>query len=699
MTSTRHDLEAELRILRRRADEIETELAAPRAPEPSGEADLGAQRASLRAVLDSLPLQTAVLDGGGRILSVNAAWAAFTRESGSADPLAGVGKRYFEGCVITRGLDGELLARTEQGLRQVLAGRAPRFDIELPNVGANAVRWFVVHVAAVPANSAGRARAVIAHLEVTERRVAEEAVRRSGALFHQLVDHGWDLVTLAGADGRIQYASAAWKRLLGAEPQALVGRFGSGLLHPDDLAARDEAVRAVLASPGATRTYEARARSRDGREIWLEVRVANLLDDPVVRAVVSAGRDVTEQKRAERAALELQADLERRVVERTAELQRANEALERASRAKDEFLAGMSHELRTPLNAVLGLSEALQEEVYGPITDRQRADHPPHRGERPAPARAHQRHARPAKIEAGKIALELAPVDVDDLCRASLRLVQEAAAQEAPPRHAPAAGRVRRDRRRRAAAEAGAREPALERGEVHARGRATSASRPRSTTTAGTLELTVWDTGIGMDAPRSAASSSPSCQLDSGLARRHAGTGLGLALVRRLVDLHGGSGRASRARPARAAASPSWSRRRARRVAPAGEDLRALRLASARRRRIAHRRGAAPALPRRARRRARASAGSGGRLDRAAAEAPDVVFLDLLLPDGAGWDVLRALKGDRRTAAIPVVLTSVLDRPIDGAAALADDYIVKPVTRARLREAMSRVAAAPPGRA
>src|SRR6266536_2540856 len=70
--------------------------------------------------------------------------------------------------------------------------------------------------------------------------------------------------------------------------------------------------------------------------------------------------------------IEERALLARRVEERTADLSAANAALARAARLKDEFLASMSHELRTPLNAVLGLSEALQEEIYGPLTEQQR---------------------------------------------------------------------------------------------------------------------------------------------------------------------------------------------------------------------------------------------------------------------------------------------------------------------------------------
>jgi CheY-like chemotaxis protein len=86
-------------------------------------------------------------------------------------------------------------------------------------------------------------------------------------------------------------------------------------------------------------------------------------------------------------------------------------------------------------------------------------------------------------------------------------------------------------------------------------------------------------------------------------------------------------------------------------------------------------------------------ASAEGAVERAAVEAPDVIFLDLL-EGGGGWELLHAFKRDPRTAAIPVVLTSVLDRPEDGAAAEADDYIVKPVSRALLSDTLTGLAAA-----
>src|SRR5262249_12509337 len=81
--------------------------------------------------------------------------------------------------------------------------------------------------------------------------------------------------------------------------------------------------------------------------------------------------DITRRKQAEATLEQERAMLAQRVEERTADLSAANAELARAARLKDEFLASMSHELRTPLHAILGMSEALQEGVYGSLNDKQ----------------------------------------------------------------------------------------------------------------------------------------------------------------------------------------------------------------------------------------------------------------------------------------------------------------------------------------
>jgi len=83
------------------------------------------------------------------------------------------------------------------------------------------------------------------------------------------------------------------------------------------------------------------------------------------------GRDITAQKKAEAELHAAHEELENRVRERTAELRTAIASLEKAAQVKDEFLSIMGHELRTPLNIMLGSAQLLEEEVYGPLNEKQ----------------------------------------------------------------------------------------------------------------------------------------------------------------------------------------------------------------------------------------------------------------------------------------------------------------------------------------
>ncbi|MGD0044894.1 MAG: histidine kinase dimerization/phospho-acceptor domain-containing protein, partial [Isosphaeraceae bacterium] len=145
------------------------------------------------------------------------------------------------------------------------------------------------------------------------------------------------------------------------------------------------------------------------RRFWLHSIYPVPGQDGTVISVGAAVTDITEQKRAQE------------------KLAAANAELAGAARLKDEFLASMSHELRTPLNGILGMSEGLQEHVYGPLNLQQlRAVRDVEECGRHLLALIND-ILDVAKIEAGKVDLKLAPVTVEDVCQASLRLVKDSA--------------------------------------------------------------------------------------------------------------------------------------------------------------------------------------------------------------------------------------------------------------------------------
>ena len=279
---------------------------------------------------------------------------------------------------------------------------------------------------------------------------------------------------------------------------------------------------------------------KDGTSFPVEYVSTPIHDHGTIAGAVILFRDISERIQAQAALEAERAHLARRVEERTADLSAANVELARASRLKDEFLASMSHELRTPLTAILGLSEALQEGIYEPLDDLQLK-----------PIRMIEHSGRHllelindildlAKIGAGKMELECESLDLLMVCQASLQLVKQQALNKkikVSTRIDPLVSIVYADERRlkqilvnllsnavKFTAEGGAVNLAIA-GDREAQ----------------VVRLTVSDTGIGIAQEDLSRLFQPFMQLDSRLRRQYEGSGLGLALVARMVELHGGS--------------------------------------------------------------------------------------------------------------------------------------------------------------
>jgi PAS domain S-box-containing protein len=364
------------------------------------------------------------------------------------------------------------------------------------------------------------------------------------------------------------YFSPRWKALLGYADEELPNQFETwtDLLHPDDRPRVLAVLCAYLKGDRPDYRVEFRMRHRDGSYRWIMTRGVGLRDaEGRVYRMAGSHTDITEQKRAEEEILRLNAELEARVRERTAQLEAANAALERegillaervaertadlsaanaelarAARAKDEFLASMSHELRTPLNTILGMAEALQDQVYGSLTPEQTLS-----------LRNIEESGRHllalindlldiSKIEAGKLELNLDELEVAAVCNSSLRLVRPAAEKkrlDVQLEIDPAVTHVRADVRRLKQILVNLLSNAVKfTPEGGALGLAVHAEPEREA-----VIFTVWDTGSGIAAADLPRLFQPFVQLDSRLARAHVGSGLGLTLVYRMTDLHGGS--------------------------------------------------------------------------------------------------------------------------------------------------------------
>ncbi len=220
-------------------------------------------------------------------------------------------------------------------------------------------------------------------------------------------------------------------------------------------------------------------------------------------------------------------------------MQQANREYARVLELKDDFMASMSHELRTPLNAILGLTESLDGGVYGPVTDRQQ--------------RALDNIQKSglhllslitdildlSKIEAGEMVLEMSGVSVHEICQTSLDFVRQMADKKQLYilyQHDDQISRVHGDERRLTQIIVNLLSNAVKftpaEGEI---GLTVSGDE-----SAGEVLFVVWDTGIGIEEEHLPRLFDPFIQIDSRLTRQYEGTGLGLSLVKRMAELHGG---------------------------------------------------------------------------------------------------------------------------------------------------------------
>ena len=249
--------------------------------------------------------------------------------------------------------------------------------------------------------------------------------------------------------------------------------------------------------------------------------------------------EIEERKQAEVALEQERSSLAQRVRARTAELEAANVELQRAAKMKDEFVAGVSHELRTPLNAIIGNTEMLREEMLGPLRAQQLRSL--------ARVDSSAKHLLQlindildvAKVEAGGITLMRTAVDVPTLCQESLDLVRDSAVakqieivQELDPR----VQTIDADPLRLKQVIVNLLSNAVKFTPDNGRIGLVVQGDPLNQE----VHFQIWDTGIGISQAQQSDLFTPFMQLDSRLSRDYAGTGLGLALSKRMVSLHGG---------------------------------------------------------------------------------------------------------------------------------------------------------------
>jgi len=197
--------------------------------------------------------------------------------------------------------------------------------------------------------------------DVTERIRAEQALRESEDKFKYVFDHSVVGKSLTSTTGEI-HVNDAFCRMLDYTRRELEGLRWQDVTHPDDIAATEHQVAALLSGTTTSLRFDKRYVKRDGSVVWADVSTSLRRDeDGAPLYFMTAVIDITERRRAEQEIRRLNAELESRVQARTAELEAANHELE-------SFAYSVSHDLRAPLRALDGFSQILLDD-YGTRLD------------------------------------------------------------------------------------------------------------------------------------------------------------------------------------------------------------------------------------------------------------------------------------------------------------------------------------------
>jgi len=507
------------------------------------------------------------------------------------------------------------------------------------------------------------ADAIIGYLLIgTDNTVRKQIETEQAQLSQRLRDHQFYTRSLFEANidasmtsdpgGIITDVNKQMEVLTGCTRDELIGApFKNYFTEPE----RAEAAIKLVLGEKKLNDFELTACARDGVETVVSCNATTFYDrDRKLQGVFAAARDVTERKR-----------LDQVLQEKNAELETARAVAEKTSLTKSDFLANMSHELRTPLNSVIGFSEVLQDQLFGPINPKQQ--------EYVSNIITSGRHLLSlindildlSKVESGKMALDLNTFQLKETLDASMSILRERALKSGLE--------LQLDLDPQADILIMADQRKLKQIIFNLLSNAV-----KFTPTAGNvqlsavrdgefLEITVADSGIGIreeDLPKLFQAFT---QLESVYTKGFEGTGLGLALTRQLVEMHGGRiwvksefGKGSRfsftlpISQAAIAREPVAYRPEA---LPTGAGSNTVLVIEDDPLTLA---ALEAALQCKGYRALKASNGQEG-VEMAQLNTPDLIVLDLVMPGLNGFDVADRLRQDNPCAEIPILVLTSMD--------------------------------------
>lgn len=386
-------------------------------------------------------------------------------------------------------------------------------------------------------------------VDMTERKKAESKLGLVQQNYRELVESANSIILRWDSNGIITFLNAYGLSFFGYRTEEIVGQHVIGTIVPySDSAGRNlsDLMQQICLD---TKSFEQNVNEnmlKNGRRVWISWTNKVVLDEKGdLIEILSIGNDITQRLQAENEIKQLNTTLEKRVAERTSELESALVRAESADKIKSAFLATMSHELRTPLNSIIGFTGIVLQKMAGPLNAEQT--------KQLGMVQVSARHLLAlindvldiSKIEAGQLTIHVVNTNVNDLIdevMVSLIPIAEKKGLTLSSNIAENLNIVMIDSRRLKQLLINLINNAIkftQKGTVDLTASLQFDKHELEAKTS--LKFCISDTGIGIKDEDIHQLFQPFHQIDSGLSRLHDGTGLGLAICKKLVNLMGGT--------------------------------------------------------------------------------------------------------------------------------------------------------------
>lgn len=561
-----------------------------------------------------------------------------------------------------------------------------------------------------------------------DRETIINQLKEQKAYFQNILDDSFDMIVVTDSHGKITEFNRGGERILGYSKDEVIGKLASDFyLNPEE---RDE-ILSRLKKDHFVANFDTVLRTKDGGSVFISLTISRILNNNgQVIGTIGISKDITEKKLSEDKLRELNENLEIKVVERTKQLEENNKELLRANELKSKFIANMSHELRTPLNAIIGYSDLLLDS--GELSGK------------------HNKYVNNvlvsgkhllqlinnildiAKIEAGKFALEYSVFSVDEALEEVIAVLKSIANKRnisiSKEFLCSSEYKIYADRVKFKQIIYNLLSNAVKfsydnteiKMQVNNVSPTTGSNQSSNFSLKGGageerartfeyLNINVSNKGVGIPENFRNSIFEEFSQSDNGYSRQFEGTGLGLALTRKIIELHGGHIEFESVPgemtsfyfvipnpvdeevelksaenieetlitvDSRSFFRENNTKRNKPLVLVAEDDRPTSELFTIN-------------LIKSGYSVAHAYDGNDA-IEKAKTLKPFAILLDIMLPKKDGWEVLHDLKSDKDTKNIPVIISSIIDNKDLGFALGATDYLVKPIDRDTLINTFSQ---------